>query len=375
MALNNDKAPKVATIVKGKDGKAGGPAASPDKKALAKGKEDPKKKALIPPEDAFWERYSPNSEFPFSTLASICVHCTILFVMLAGAWIFSTPDNNSEEIEPVLVGDGDGPAGGGGNPLGVGLENPGNLTAPDVKADLLKEPEKPDPNLFKKPDEINVAKPTAPTLEDDPDADKVIEKAKQKMSSAVIGPQIKDALAGLAGFGKGGSGRGGGLGGGVGMGTGDGHGGNKRGRRVQRWAMIFNAQSGTDYVRQLNAMGAYHGLPDKNGRIMIVRNLSERPAKPVLEDIIKIGRIWWTDDSQQSAVNVATTLGLEWVPPFMMAFFPVDLENKLVAKELEYGKRYGRTKEEDMEETVFRITFRGGVPQISVESQEGKKKK
>jgi len=373
MAVNNDKTNKAAAITNDKNPKLPIAAALADKNG-AKGKEAAKPKPLVPPEDAFWERYSPNSEFPFSTLASFCIHATVLFVLLAGVLIFTGQPNDAEEIEPVYVGDGDGPAGGGGNPLGVGLENPGNLSAPDVKQDLLNPEKKLDPDLLKKPDELNVTKPGAVALEDDPDADKVIEKAKQKLPSAVIGPQIKDALAGLAGFGRGGSGRGGGEGDGVGMGKGSGHGGNKRGRRVQRWAMIFNANSGADYIRQLHAMGAYLGLPDKSGRIMVVRNLSERPAKPQMEDIVKIGRIWWTDDRQESAISVAQVLQIDWVPAFMMAFFPVELEKKLVEKELEYGKKFGRTKEEDMEETIFRITFRGGAPQISVESQTGKKK-
>lgn len=371
MAAKNEQITKAAAAAKPIDAKAAGATAA-DKKT-AKGKEDPKQKPLVPPDDAFWARYSPNSEFPFSTLASFCLHATVLFVLLAGVLVWGNRNKDAEEIEPVYVGDGDGPPGGGGNPLGVGLDNPGNLTAPDVKSDLLNQ-EKPDPNLLKKPDEVNVTKPGAVALDDDPDADKMIEKAKQKMPTTVIGPQIKDALTGLAGWGKGGTGRGGGEGAGVGMAKGDGSGGNKRGRRVMRWAMIVNAASGNDYVRQLNAMGAYLGVPDKSGRIMVIRNLSERPAKAQAEDIAKIGRVWWTDDDARSAKNVTLVLGLDWEPAFLMAFFPVPMEEQLVKKELEYGKRYGRTREEDIGETVFRITFRGGVPQISVESQEGKKK-
>jgi|GEM_PF-966923 hypothetical protein len=376
MATSKSKDPKAAASAVSDKKSQTAPAkkGDPPKKGDPSKKEDAKQKGMVPPEDAFWDRYSPNSEFPFSSLASFLIHGTVLFVMLAGVLVWSKNDG-AEEIEPVYVGDGDGPAGGGGNPLGVGTTNPGNLSAPDVKDMLNPDKDKIDPNLLTKPEDINVSKPTAPSLDDDIDADKMIEKAKQKMPTAVLGPQIKDALAGLAGWGKGGSGRGGGEGDGVGMGKGSGTGGNKRGRRVQRWAMILNTNSGNDYVRQLNAMGAYLGLPDKNGRVMVVRNLNERPANPQMEDIAKIGRVWWTDDRQDSVIQVAQVLGLTWVPRFMWVFFPVELENKLVEKELEYGKRFGRTKEEQISETVFRITFRGGVPNITVESQEGKRGK
>lgn len=374
MSRNNDKDPKGAVAVaakpvKGKDD----PKAKGKEDPKLKGKEPPKEKPLVPPDDAFWQRYSPNSEFPFSGLASFCIHATVLFVLLAGALVFGSRKDTGEEIEPVLVGDGDGPAGGGGNPLGQGFENPGNLSAPDVTADLLNpDKDKPDPNLLNKPDDV-VTKPKSVALDDDPDADKIIEKAKQKMPSSALGPQIRDALTGLAGKGRGGSGRGGGRGSGVGMADGDGSGGNKRGRRVLRWAMILNTGSGKDYVRQLNAMGAFIGLPDKNQNIMLVRNLSERPAKPQLEDMLKIGRVWWTDERQDSAVAIARELQINWIPSYVMAFFPVELEKKLVEKELEYGSRFGRKREEDIEETVFQITFRRGVPQISVQSQVGKK--
>ena len=52
---------------------------------------------------------------------------------------------------------------------------------------------------------------------------------------------------------------------------------------------------------------------------------------------------------------------------------PPEMEDELVKKELEYAKKkFGITKESDLQETVFRIDFFGQKPVISVKSQQKK---
>jgi len=187
---------------------------------------------------------------------------------------------------------------------------------------------------------------------------------------------IKDALEGLTGGGKGGSGFGGGEGSGIGRGRGSGVGDgtgplNKRGRRLLRWSVNFRTQSGEDYLKQLNGIGAILGVPDKTGKLMIVRNLNERPAKPRYESIRDINRIFWVDDRADSAQAVAAVLQLDVIPSQLIAFFPVEIEQQLVKVELDYGKKYGRTKEEDIKETEFNLSFRQGKPVFTVRRQEG----
>src|SRR5437868_12729546 len=70
---------------------------------------------------------------------------------------------------------------------------------------------------------------------------------------------------------------------------------SKRGKRALRWEMLFKTQDNADYLRQLNALGAYIGIPDERGKLMIIKDLNERPAKPVYEDLRTVNRIFWVD--------------------------------------------------------------------------------
>ncbi|HEV3146517.1 MAG TPA: hypothetical protein VGZ47_21700, partial [Gemmataceae bacterium] len=284
------------------------------------------KKPVAPPENTFWQTYSANGEFPFSSIGSFMVHALVLFIVLGGVFALFSRRDTGEEMEPVLVGDG-GPGGGGGNPEGIG-ENPGNLRPPDAEESL----DKPDPTKLpdKTPDQIDVkAKDTK--IADDPDAKEAVKKEPSKNPKIPGPPSLKDSVVGIAGKGKGGEGQGGGFGKGIGKGVGDKWGtgpSNKRGQRQQRWKMIFDTRSGNDYVRQLNALNAILRF-DVGNKAYIVRNLSERPAKPAdlaleldgrpTDPEIK-DRLWWLDDDRDSCTAVKEALGLPFMPDAIYAY-------------------------------------------------------
>lgn len=327
-------------------------------------------KPLIPPDEKFWQRYSPNAEMPLSGLASAVLHGMVLGIMLLGVFAWFSGGDKEVEMEPILFGDGV-EGGGGGNVMGQGagpqLSGPQDVPQdlkPDLKPDLPK-PIEADTNI--KPD-------TAPKLADDPDAISIVDNLKKKNPTA--GVFMKDALEGLTGKGGGGKGWGGGTGDGVGTGIGDKMGPgtgkrNARGARLLRWTVNFNTKSGEDYVRQLNGIGAIIGVPDKTGKLMIIRNLSERPAKPKYENIRDINRIFWVDERADSARAVADALQLDLIPSQIVAFFPIEVEKQLVEVELAYGKKYGRKTEADIRETEFAVSFRAGKPVFTVKRQEG----
>src|SRR5262249_6483 len=102
---------------------------------------DEKKKPLTPPEGTFWQTYSANGEFPFSSIGSFMIHALVLFVVLGGVFALFAHRDSGEELEPILVGDG-GPGGGGGNQAGIG-DAPGNLRPPDAEESLEKPENKP----------------------------------------------------------------------------------------------------------------------------------------------------------------------------------------------------------------------------------------
>jgi hypothetical protein len=330
--------------------------------------------SLVPPDEQFWERYSPNHEMSISSLVSAVGHIFMLLTLLFGlGWLLNIFNRGGDpDLEPVIVGD---KGGGGGHVEGVG-DAPGNRSRPkDVEANLDKNDSK-QPTLPTKDDPSNNANQNT-NLEATPDAQDLIERAKQRAPQAApLGPVLKDALIGLAGKGRGGSGSGGGLGSGKGKGTGDGVGdgsGTKRGRRVLRWTMKFDVTTGREYIRQLNMCGAILGIPQGNGETLVVRDLTKLPVQGKIEDVKALNRIFWVDNNPDSMQSMAITLGLDKVPTEIYAFMPFTLEKTLLERELAYGKKYGRNTEESIEETVFQLRFRGGKPEPVVVEQRGKK--
>jgi len=145
-----------------------------------------------------------------------------------------------------------------------------------------------------------------------------------------------------------------------------------------RWSMLFNSNSGPDYLSQLQGLGAILAIPireDKNGpEYRIVRDLSARPAKLINEDISKIQRIYWIDDKPQSVQDVMAVLGHpELRPSHFVAFMPEELEQKLFRLEKAYldKHRKGRT-EDDIVETKFKINHTRGGYEPEVSSQKVK---
>src|SRR5688572_16741712 len=85
-----------------------------------------KMQRLVPPEPKFWKRYSPHHEFPWSALISVAIY------LLGGLLIFALvrlalKDNEDKKSLPVATATIGEPEGSGGNPQGVGMQNPGDL--------------------------------------------------------------------------------------------------------------------------------------------------------------------------------------------------------------------------------------------------------
>ncbi len=325
---------------------------------------------MVPPLDTFWTRYSPNGEVYISPISSFIIHAMLLGFILLGVLSFFRSEDQVEEIEPVLVGD-DTPGGGGGNVMGSNIGAPGLLSKKDDVSEDLKTDKtvKPDEPI----DDPKVVAPKAPALPEDPDSATRIEK--QKKQDANRGIYIKDALSGEAGKGKGGGGRGGGLGEGIGLGNGDKWGlgpSNRRGRRVERWEMLFNISGTEDYLRQLNALGCYIGIPDQNAKLMIVKNLNEKPAKWQYENLVEVNRIYWYDTRPESARGVAELLQMNVIPSMFVCFMPQTIEKELLRVEMAFAKNYGVTKEEDIKSTQFGVAFRSGKPVFTVKGQTRK---
>ncbi len=323
----------------------------------------------LPGEESNWERYASNGEPIISGMASFLLHGLALLLVLVGlGWLFSSSDPPVEELEPVLIGNGE-EGGGGGHREGVEIGNPGNLTRPADEVTTLEQ-EKPMLEKVTNEEEPKVQQSKAPTIPEVALSEDLAEKLKKKPAASNLGPVLKDALEGLAGKGLGGSGRGGGEGTGVGRGRGSGVGDgtgrtNRRGRRNLRWELTFGTSSAQQYLQQIDACGMILAIPDKNGRLMTIRDIRQRPASPQYEDIKALNRNWFIDDRASSAESVAAELGLNIVPSVLVFFYPIEFENELLKKELAFRNK----KEEEISYTKFAISFSGGKPVIRVVEQ------
>src|SRR5262249_15227028 len=105
--------------------------------------------------------------------------------------------------------------------------------------------------------------------------DEILKKLSEKKTQGIV-----------AGRGDGGTGTGGGRGKGEGTGTGDAKGPGQgrpltqRERRQARWTISFGRIQGEEYARRLSSLGAVLAVPGSGGKYLIIRDLTERPARP-----------------------------------------------------------------------------------------------
>ncbi len=335
-------------------------------------------KPPVPPDEQFWERYSPHHEAPLSGVGSFALHFLIAgFLLLAGylGWLGLGGHNTPPPVDVVRF-----EGGGGGDPRGQG-DGPGDgkvghEVVEDAKpadrdqkpADTPARPELKDPvPMTQEP----------PQVAANTDPERFI---KVGTDSAValsnIGLDTKKMLRDgttPAGAGKGGKGSGGGEGTGVGPGKGSGKGEgnltrNQRERRMMRWTLRFQNRTGDEYVRQLAGLGAILGIPkDRAGTsYWVVRDLAHRPAKLLDEDVYALNRIFWNNTRPEDVSPVLQALGVNVRASHFVAFMPQELEEKLAEDEL----RFMGLSEDEIQETQFDVRFiRGKYVPVVVEQR------
>ena len=129
----------------------------------------------------------------------------------------------------------------------------------------------------------------------------------------------------------------------------------------------------TDYLAQLQAMGAQilvpiPGGPDSLFIADITNPSGQRKASDA--DLRSLaGKIQFSDSRRDAVQGVAGALGLDFTPKTFFAFFPKGMEEQLAREETKFRNR----RAEDIEETVFRVTIRGGTYTLVVDEQIAKK--
>jgi hypothetical protein len=304
---------------------------------------------LVPPDEQFWKHYSPHHEAPLSGVTSLAVHLLLIPLLLLAAWVATRlglqDENRSAEVDVIRIAPNPG---GGGSRTGVegGGPNDGSKEKKEESGGSPDEAKKPPPPMPDLPDLTPAEKAQIKVdFPNDPDALRVVSGAKVNSSLRDFFSMSKDLRQALRkatrpAKGKGGTGTGGGEGSGTGKGVGNGPDSgtlSQREKRQLRWHMSFRTQNGQDYVNQLHALGAYVVLPlsDSPPRFQVIRDL-RHPDKGKEDDISALNRMYWTDARPESVAALCQALGIKSGPSRFYAFFPIDLENTLLKREMAY---------------------------------------
>jgi hypothetical protein len=332
----------------------------------AAGKGAAVKNKLVPPEEQFWERYSPHHEAPLSGIGSFALHFLIAgFLILAGwlGWLGLGAHRAALPTDAVRLN-----LGGGGGNKHAGGDTPGTPNNQEVaeapNSDQNQTPV--DPTKMERPDLKDPAVvPQNPLPEHDPNRndERVIREGNENLRDLAninldVQSKLKEGLR-QGSKGKGGTGTGGGSGSGSGTGSGSGQGEgtrdlNARERRMGRWRLDFGNLSGPEYVRRLHALGATLAIPKDRGGAdyWVIRDLRARPAQLLDEDISKIGQMYWNNVYPETVHSVVSALGLSQIHASnFIIFMPQELEDKLFDLEL----KYNNWQEDEIGETRFQV--------------------
>jgi hypothetical protein len=270
----------------------------------------------------------------------------------------SGEDRTNPPLQLMQVGglddSGEGSSGSGGN---------------DVDAERNENPFKAAERAFATPQELADAKEKIQKIVlDDATGNLPIAPPNAQAYKDLEESLAKKLLGGRKGAG---GGPGGGNEGTPGAGPG-GTGADSTRARGLRWVLRFRIAGGRDYLDQLRAMGAEILVPLPDKKNLIIRDLGDpRPVVATDADLNRLaGKIQFSDNRPLPVREVLEVLGVN--PPnakAFWAFFPKDVEEQLAHKE----KGYRNRRAEDIEETVFGVTVRGGSFELVVKEQVAKR--
>jgi len=338
----------------------------------------PQQTPVQPPDEQFWQRYSPHGEAPMSFAGSLTLHVLVGGILLLAVLAVAAEDKKASEKVPVGIVK----LGGGGGHF-KGKDKGSGVGDPDARGQESGEADVELPGL-------DDTVPPLPQLNDTevkeikekfkPEDARYIEKSNNKTARAMA--QLNENLrkkitpGDPRGGGQGGPGSGGGKDKGKDKGVGDRKGDGKsqqadltkREKRMLRWHMRFTASTGSEYVKQLEGLGAILAFPVKEKRgeepeYGLVRDLKKRPAKLLLnENLENLNRIYWIDDNPKSVRDVTSELRLSLSPRSFVAFMPEKLEKELFDMERSYVENVLKRKfDEDLiDETHFKVERKGG---------------
>jgi hypothetical protein len=323
---------------------------------------------LIPPEEKFWQRYSPHNEAPLSGVTSTIIHALVLGLLLLVVYVHHmTKLDDANRPLPVDVikfvsGKTGQPGAGGIRPGGgdeIDREGGGqNRTAP-----------MPPPIIPLKPADVQGVLEQFP---DDPNAKYYLSQGKGSAPAFDFFGLEKEARQTLR------KGLQPGMGGGPGkekaVGRGDGFPSlDERVARALRWDITFKTSNGSDYLAQLAGLGARIGIPveGREGQYLLVNDL-RNPMIAQSTDVSSLGLMYWIDSKPQSVQSLYSVVPHHQPnqPSYFVAFFPRRVEDRLLDLEMDFAARkynFSRKDENKIHLTKFTVIRSGGSYDVRVD--------
>jgi hypothetical protein len=293
----------------------------------------------------FWEHYSPNGELAWSSAMSLGLFLLLVLLPIVLVTPLVQRDPTPPAVDVLYVGedqnappeegeDFEAEAAMGTAPEASPEEVPEELVVDEV--DAIKEPELPPPDV------------------------KPVDQGQELAELAAVARSALDRLTRAkaqldANLRKGES---------TGEGGGGGTGTSGRGARVARWVLHFNTRSSKDYLKQLDGVGAQIAFPEVGNKWRYYFDVSSKKRRSEVRDLTSENRVYWVDEKPQSIGGVAQELGIA-VPPFMIVFLPVALEDRMLKLELAYQN----LSEDEIRRTDFAVVVRAGHYDIRVTRQ------
>ena len=326
---------------------------------------DPFGNLILPqlPEEEFWEKYNRRLEFPLATVAAVILHISIaallIFILVR---LMAWKDTSPVPVQLVQVFGLD--EGGG-----LGSAGSGGVEDPLVRADA--EPYQAMINSLPNPNQLpEIREEIRQTIRYFDEQGRLPISDSNAAAYASLEESIRKKLLG-ARQGSG-SGAGSGYDGNSGKGP-SGSGADSTLGRNLRWVLRFTVSSGRDYLEQLRAMQARVLVPIPNtDKCLFFPDLGDLSRRRIATDDdlrLLANQIKFCDTRRDAVLQVANTLDLDFQPTTFWAFFPKELEEELARLERNYRNR----RSEDIEETIFRVTVRGGRPEVVVAEQRLKR--
>jgi hypothetical protein len=108
------------------------------------------------------------------------------------------------------------------------------------------------------------------------------------------------------------------------------------------------------------AAGVILALPDNRGGVLLLRDFSQRPARPKSEDLKPFrDAVKWYNNNPESLKGLARELRLNSVPFTVAMLLPKDREQKMADEEARFARENGRDPQQ-IRETWFDFILRDG---------------